>query len=102
MKKITMLLIALFSMNIATYAGFPITESGTETIVVLDNEASVETPNYGYDFEWSWLWFAIGFFLPIIGILIAMIYDIDMKPSAIAGSLALLLLAVIYSSIVMG
>jgi hypothetical protein len=31
-----------------------------------------------------------------------MIYDIDMKPSAIAGSLALLLLVVIYSSIVMG
>jgi|TARA_B110000211_G_C13957009_1_gene498777 hypothetical protein len=95
MKKITMLLIALFSMNIATYAGFPITESGTETIVVIDNEASVETPNYGYDFEWSWLWFAIGFILPLLGILIAMIYDMDMKTSAMAGSLAWLLVLVL-------
>lgn len=90
-----MLLIALFSMNIATYAGFPITESGTETIVVIDNEASVETPNYGYDFEWSWLWFAIGFILPLLGILIAMIYDMDMKTSAMAGSLAWLLVLVL-------
>ena len=90
-----MLLIALFSMNIATYAGFPITESATETIVVIGDENSVETPNYGLGFEWSWFWFGIGFILPLLGILIAMIYDLDMKTSAIAGSLAFLLLLVL-------
>ncbi len=93
MKKIVLMMIALFTLNTLTYASFPITENGTTTEIVADDaNLAVEAP-YGSDFNWTG--FALGFFLGLIGVLLAYIIDPYMLKSALIGMGAALLLFLI-------
>ena len=87
MKKIVLLLVTLYSLNAVTYASFPVTENGTTTELVADNaNLAMEAP-YGSSFSWGG--FLLGFFLGLIGVLIAYLIDPDWLKSSLYGMLAL-------------
>tara|TARA_B110000908_G_C10076591_1_gene367601 strand:- start:464 stop:802 length:339 start_codon:yes stop_codon:yes gene_type:complete len=87
MKKIVLLIVTLFSLNAVTYASFPVTENGTTTELVADDaNLAMEAP-YGSDFNWGG--FLLGFFLGLIGVLIAYLIDPDWLKSSLYGILAL-------------
>ena len=93
MKKIVLLLITLFSLNAITYASFPVTENGTTTeLVADDSNLSMEAP-YGSDFSWGG--FLLGFFLGLIGVLIAYLIDPDWLKSSLYGLLTVFILYLI-------
>jgi hypothetical protein len=93
MKKIVLLFITLFSLNMVTQASFPVTENGVKTEIVADDaNLAMEAP-YGSTF--SWQGFLLGFFLGLIGLLIAYLIDPDWLRSAAYGVLALLVVYLI-------
>ena len=69
MKKIILLLIAIFSLNVFTHASFPITENGVATELVVDDANLTVTAPASPAFHWGW--FFLGFFLGGVGVLIA-------------------------------
>ena len=93
MKKIVLLLVTLYSLNAVTYASFPVTENGTTTELVADNaNLAMEAP-YGSSFSWGG--FLLGFFLGLIGVLIAYLIDPDWLKSSLYGLLTVFILYLI-------
>jgi hypothetical protein len=94
MKKIVLLLVTLFSLNAVTYASFPITENGTTNteLVADDANLAMEAP-YGSSFYWQG--FLLGFFLGLLGLLLAYLINPDWIRSAAYGLLTLLVVYLI-------
>tara|TARA_B100000902_G_scaffold268245_1_gene254279 strand:+ start:1180 stop:1515 length:336 start_codon:yes stop_codon:yes gene_type:complete len=93
MKNIILVLVALFSLNLTTYASFPVTENVTKTEIVADDaNLAMEAP-YRSDFYWGG--FLLGFFLGLLGVLIAYLIDPDWLRSSLYGMLALLVIYLI-------
>jgi len=93
MKKIVLLLVTLFSLNMVSQASFPVTENGVKTEIVADDaNLAMEAP-YGSDFSWGG--FLLGFFLGLIGVLIAYLIDPDWLRSSLYGVLALFVIYLI-------
>ena len=82
MKKLLLILIALFSLNTLTYASFPITESPTEQLSECNTVASV-SPNSSASWwgELHWIWKVLIIILVILVLrLFVIIFNIGYTP----------------------
>ena len=75
MKRIVLLLLALFTLNAVTYASFPVTsnESVTEVVVSQDSQLITEAPPAEFHFGG----FILGLLLGLIGVGLAYIFSSD-------------------------
>ena len=120
MKKIVLMMIALFTLNTLTYASFPITENGTTTEVVVDDaDLAMEAPIMSDGPGWgiASLACAVLALMPVPGLLFLCIPAIvfgfiglkkDLKGLAIAGliigflELLLLFVAILFVAALFG
>lgn len=93
MKKFLLLLVSVFTLSLATEASFPVTENGVKTELVVDDANSAMSMPYGSDFYWGG--FLLGFFLGLIGVLIAYLIDPDWLRSSLYGVLAIFVIYLI-------
>ena len=73
MRKIVLILVALFSLNSVTYASFPVTENTTTTEFVVNENQAFPVGNVEFNFGG----FILGFLLGLIGVGLAYIFSDD-------------------------